>query len=493
MKKKYLLFLLFIILLFSVSLNAQLFTPVNKDLSRPVSFKGDTVPKKNWLQAGAITFGLNIGLWAHDRYIQKGDFSYISWHTIKENFKHGFIWDNDYMGTNMFLHPYNGSLYFIARRANGLNYWESGGLALAGSAMWELFMECEYPSTNDIIATPIGGMAIGEFLFRSSDLILDDRKTGFTRFGLEFASFIVAPTRGITRILNGEAWRKRPHSGKYFPTPDLKIEVSAGLRVLELKKPILDTGVGGVANIQVEYGDRFEGDSHTPYDYITFKLNLNAHSSQPFLGQLNIMGRLYSTELMNNTKDFLSLGMYQYYDYYDSDTISAVSSDVPYRFSTPASFGLGLIHKSNRPGNWGFNSFFHFNGILLGASLSDHYVLNDRDYNLGSGFGWKLGGALSYKDIFSVSLMNETFRLFTWKGYPENINWETVDERTLNAQGDTSQSTTHSFCLRFDLKVRKNLYLTSMSYAYTRNTNYRYFPDVFSQSFETRLLMTYVF
>lgn len=28
--------------------------------------------------------------------------------------------------------------------------------------MWELFMECEYPSTNDIIATPIGGAALGE-------------------------------------------------------------------------------------------------------------------------------------------------------------------------------------------------------------------------------------------------------------------------------------------------------------------------------------------
>ena len=63
-----------------------------------------------WRAAGEV-FGFNIGLWAFDRYIQKGDFAYISWNSIRENFKHGFKWDNDKLGTNMFLHPYNGSLY----------------------------------------------------------------------------------------------------------------------------------------------------------------------------------------------------------------------------------------------------------------------------------------------------------------------------------------------------------------------------------------------
>lgn len=43
-------------------------------------------------------------------------------------------------------------------------------------------MECEYPSTNDIIATPIGGTAIGEVFFRASDAIIDDRDTGASRF-----------------------------------------------------------------------------------------------------------------------------------------------------------------------------------------------------------------------------------------------------------------------------------------------------------------------
>ncbi|MCC8197124.1 MAG: DUF3943 domain-containing protein [Tannerellaceae bacterium] len=117
---------------------------------------------KKGFQAGTTVFGINMDVWIFDRFIQKGDFAYINGHIIKENFRHGFIWDNDRMGTNMFLHPYHGSLYYNTARSNGYNYWQSGLFSLAGSTMWELFMECEYPSTNDIIATPLGGIALGE-------------------------------------------------------------------------------------------------------------------------------------------------------------------------------------------------------------------------------------------------------------------------------------------------------------------------------------------
>ena len=449
--------------------------------------------KKSWLKAGSIAFGINMGVWAFDRYIQRGDFAYISMNTVKENFRHGFIWDNDYMGTNMFAHPYHGSLYFNAGRANGLNYWESGAVALGGSAMWELFMECEYPSTNDIIATPIGGMALGEVFYRTSDLILDDRRTGSSRFGHELAAFVIAPTRGLTRIINGDAWRKRATSGKQFGVPDVSVEVSMGVRALELKEPIIDKGLGFATNINVEYGDRYEGDTDKPYDYFTFKANINGQGSQPLLSQLNIVGRLYSTELINNSKDFLSLGIYQHYDYYDSDTISDVSSRVPYKFCTPASFGVGLIHKSKRFSNWELSSFSHFNGIILGGALSDHYVVSDRNYNLASGFSWKTGISISYRDVFSASLEDEGYRMFTWKGYPKDINWETINEKTLDAQGDHSQAILHAISLRLDLKLKNRFYLTAIGYNYTRDTNYKYFEDVYSNTTEGRLMLTYKF
>ena len=110
--------------------------------------------KRHFWRAGAEVFGMNMGLWAFDRYALQGHYAYISWNTIKENFKHGFEWDDDHLNTNMFAHPYNGSLFYNAGRSNGFNFWQSELFAIGGSAMWELFMECEYPVAGPRRASP---------------------------------------------------------------------------------------------------------------------------------------------------------------------------------------------------------------------------------------------------------------------------------------------------------------------------------------------------
>lgn len=449
--------------------------------------------KKKWLNAGTQVFGVNMGVWAFDRYIQKAEFARISGNTIKENFKKGFLWDNDQMGTNMFLHPYHGSIYYNSARSNGLNYWESGAYAAGGSLMWELFMENEYPSTNDVIATPIGGMVLGEVFYRASDMILDDRKTGRNRVGREIAAGLVNPGRALTRVINGDAWRKRPTSGRQFGIPDISIEISAGLRFLEFKEPVIDKGIGAALDINIEYGDRYNDGGEKPYDYFTLKTNFSIQASQPFLSQLNIVGRLWVTDLIDNKNDFLNIGFYQHYDYYDSDTISDVSNRIPYKFCTPASFGVGIMHKSKRLKKWGFNSYAHLNAIILGGALSDYYKVYNRDYNLASGFSYKLGMALTYRNFIGISANYEAYKMFTWKGYPKDATMEEIDRRTGNYQGDHSQAMLHAVSLRADLKIRKQMYLTGIFYAYSRDTNYKFYKDVYSETNEGRLMLTYKF
>lgn len=449
--------------------------------------------KKNRRGAATQVFSINMGLWAFNRYVAKRDYAYINMKTIKKNLTHGWVWDNDDMGNNMFLHPYHGSLYFNSARARGFNYWESGLFSLGGSTMWELFMENEYPSFNDIIATPVGGLALGETLFRTSDLVLDDRRVGANRFGRELAGFLISPMRGLTRIINGDAWRVRPTTGKQFGVPDVAVEIATGVRALELKGEILDKGVGAAIDINIEYGDRFAGENEKPYDYFIFKSNLSVHGSQPLLSQLNITGRLYVTDLTDTKKDFLSLGFYQHFDYYDSDTISDVSKKIPYKFCTPASFGVGLIYKSNRTKNFSFNVYAHANLVLMGASLSDYYMVDMRNYNLASGFSFQSGFNWAYKDKFSISGTYESYRMFTWKGYPQDIDWENIDVHEFDYQGDKSQAILHAISLRADLKVSKHLYLSGIYYNYIRDTNYKYFDDVFSKTSEGRLMLTYKF
>ncbi|SHF35243.1 protein of unknown function [Dysgonomonas macrotermitis] len=486
--------ILFLILL-STNTHAQFIMRHKTTRSQPVDsldLQYYAREKKVWTAATQV-FGLNMSVWAFDRYVQQADFAKISMHSIRENLKEGFYWDNDRLGTNMFLHPYHGNLYFNSARSRGFNYWESGAFALGGSAMWELFMENEFPSTNDIIATPIGGMAIGEVFHRGSDMILDDRKRGGERIRREVLAGIVNPMRALTRVINGDAWRVRQTSGRQFGIPDVSIEVSAGIRIIEVQDEIFDKGAGLGTTFSIEYGDRYDGENIKPFDYFTIRGSLNVQASQPLLGQLNIIGRLWAAELLDTKKDYFNIGIYQHFDYYDSDTISNVSNEIPYKMATPAAFGVGLIHKSKRFKDWDFNSYLHINGILLGASLSDHYRVSERNYNLASGFGWKTGVNISYKDKVGVAWIYEGYRLFTWKGYPEGTDLATVDYDNLDAQGDNSNATFNTTSLKIDLKLKDQWYLTAVGTYFRRSTHYRYFDDVYSKSGEGKLMLTYKF
>lgn len=449
--------------------------------------------KPRFWQATAMVAGSNIALWGYDRFIQRGDYAYISLHSIKENFKHGFIWDNDHMGTNMFLHPYNGSLFFNAARSNGFNYWKSGLFALGGSAMWELFMEREYPSTNDIIATPIGGMAIGEVCYRMSDIVLDDRATGSERGLREAAAFVISPMRGLTRIINGDAWRHRSTTGRQFGIPPIGVEISSGFRILSFKNRHAGTSKSGFTmELNMEYGDRFEGTSRQPYDYFTFRSVLNIINTQPVLSQLNIKGRLLSRELLETRDQFLSVGMYQHFDFYDSDTISEHVGKCPYKLGVPASAGVGVMFRDIERRGWVFDAYAHANGVFLGAILSDHYQVDERNYNLASGFSLKGGAHLVFDhDRFSASISHEYYRLFTWKGYKRGTNLRTVDYHTLNVQGDKSSAAFGVTELRVDLKLWRKLYISLGISHYYRSTRYRDFPDVKSSAISESVILTY--
>lgn len=164
------------------------------------------VEKNYWLPAVEVV-GLNFGVWGYHRYLSGENWSNISWETIKNNFKYGFVWDADGYLINQFWHPYHGSNYYNAARSNGLEFWESAPYAFFGSLTWEYFFENERPSYNDIVNTPVTGIILGEISFRVSDLIIDESATGFERFLREFSSTIIDPMKGFNRLIRGDMWK----------------------------------------------------------------------------------------------------------------------------------------------------------------------------------------------------------------------------------------------------------------------------------------------
>lgn len=436
--------------------------------------------RKHFWRAAAETVGFNLGLWAFDRTVLKGHYSYISLNTIKENFRHGFEWDNDHLKTNMFDHPYTGGLYYNAARSNGYNFWQSELFAIGGSAMWELFMECEYPSTNDIIATPVGGAVLGEVEYRLSDLILDNRTWGPERVGRELAAFIVDPMRGVNRLISGRAWSRRATSGRHFGIPSLKIDISAGIRRLTMLDNYHVSKSGAAAEIDLEYGERYGVSAKKPYDYFTGHAELQSIPTQPFLSRVEIIGRLLSADLVEKPTINLNIGLYQHFDFFDSDTISASPDNqwqpcnIPYKLGSPASVGGGLMLGCRPLPQLSLDAYLHLNAVVLAGMLTDYYRDYNRNYNWGSGFSIKAGAQFNFlSDRILLRVADEYFRVYTWNGSDSNANWTNIpDGRPVNIQGDASRSWFNHVDLSVDYRMLSRLYITLGVDFYKRNTFY---------------------
>ena len=316
--------------------------------------------KKRYWQALAEVTAINVGVQLFDRYALSSDFAQTTLNSLKHNFTDGMVWDNDFFVTNMFAHPYHGNLYFNAARTNGLSFWESAPYSLLGSAMWEFLGETEPPAINDIIATTCGGIALGEMTHRLSRTILDDRDMGWSRFWREAAAAIVNPIQGIHRIVSGDAWRVKNKHYRYHNFHEIPVDVafSLGWRYLADDGALFRGVHAPYLNFYLLYGTAVDGESHTkPYDFFDLDATFSIGGGQKMVNNISIVGRLWSTpivEIPAKIKDGHSMaaefGIYQHFNYYDSNPIEDGSELVPYRISEAAGFGPGFILSMDQTG-----------------------------------------------------------------------------------------------------------------------------------------------
>ena len=114
----------------------------------------------------------------------------------------GIGWQLDVNGlnTNFVGHPFGGSMYYTMARSNGLNVAESTAFAIGGSLLWELFGEVrEYVSINDMIVTPLAGLAIAEPIFQLGAFF--DRSS--PRLHNRILGAVFAPIKSLNDWLDG--------------------------------------------------------------------------------------------------------------------------------------------------------------------------------------------------------------------------------------------------------------------------------------------------
>ena len=453
--------------------------------------------KHPWWALAEVT-GINVGVQLFDRYVTREDFAQTTLRTIRQNFERGMVWDNDYFHMNMFMHPYHGNLYFNAARTNGLTYWESAPYALFGSAMWEFFGEADPPAINDIFATTCGGMAIGEMTHRLSRTVLDDRARGFRRFLREAAAAIINPIQGLHRIISGDAWRVKSSHYRYHDFRQIPIDasVSIGWRYLADDGALFRGVHAPFVNLTLTYGTSVDGESHkTPYDFFDIETSIAFGGGQPLVNTLSIVGRLWSTPILDKKDMAGEFGIYQHYNYYNSKPVEDGSELTPYRLSEVAAFGPGFIVSLPKMGALSkMEQRIFVSGILLGGTKSDYFNVIERDYNMGSGFSVKSKTQLDFGRTARFVLNTKFFRLYTWKGYKkedlDNGFANIPDLRYLNVQGDRSHASLFVINPLMEMHLAKQWSITLSGAFYLRSTHYDYYDNVKAKTFETMVGVT---
>lgn len=448
----------------------------------------DTVYRRSALKTSLGLVSLYTGIWAYDKAIKK-PFADISIATIKHNFKTGFLWDNDGFQTNMLDHPLQGNFNFNIARYNGYNHWQSYIYNFGGSLFWEMLLENEPPSINDQISTVVGGQAIGEVCYRISDCIMTPYKRSFKRVSSELANTLFVPTETIRRVINGNIWKvDYPKYSEISEKPEVDFVLGIGYSKFIEKSKINNYSGRMTLNFNTYYNDPFTIKIKKPFDYFNLKLVINLNSEQPIVNKMNIDGAIWTKRKNLNRENKLSYGIFQHYDYFNSDSTEYASHQIPYKISAPASYGLGLMHKYISKELSSVNEI-HANAILIGAGVTDHYNLNKRNYNFGPGYSYKIRSTTIYKYLVKIYAELMSFRIFTPKGTtPETI---VNDDNFYTFQGDIGNSTFNilNAGIEFNL-IRRFVLHFELMHSFRKNI-YKYYPEIHQADDEINIALFY--
>lgn len=448
------------------------------------------VPQQPY-KAAVWLVATNIGVWSFDRFVLNAPYSRVNFKTIQQNLKTGLVWDNDMFATNLYAHPYHGGVYFNAARSYGLNFCESIPFAASGSLMWEYLLENEPPAVNDLFSTIIGGASLGEMTFRISDLLVDDRTTGFSRFKREALLTLISPVRELNRWISGDAWKHRSTRGNVIPSEPINIYISLGYRIL-LDELLKNNPVNKATcyDLSLFYGDAYSIENEKPYDYFTLQIGGMVATNQPIINHINAMGKLYSMYYsIKKLNSELVWGVFQHFNYYQAYTKIDNVKFNSYQIAESASIGAGVLFKTQLTDYFSISTALHLNAILMGGSQTDHYKFDKRNYNMGSGFSSKLNFEFLFGNKASVSIHSDYYSIYSWIGLNTNSS-EMIDS---NVQGDKGNAKFSITSLNLNYPIGKHIQVQAEYDFYYRRSVYDFYPSVNQSISEFKMGIGYVF
>ena len=358
-------------------------------------------------KALAQALGIDLGLWAVDNYVLQFSWAKISMNSLRNNIKNGWVLDDDEFNVNQFGHPFQGAMVYDAARAQGLSFWQSVPYTIFSSFVWEMALETESPSINDMITTPLSGITFGEISHRMSLLALGSNPT----LRNEIFAFLINPSLGMNRLFN------RKSKNSILSTIDKKynagISFGGGGYLWESHELLFPKQF---IRFHVFYGDPFDSKSLTkPFDYFSFVGILN-------LGVKNYVGEIYSSGILKTFKvvnrgSYSRLsGIFKNYDFMNHDDFKVSSSSI----------GAGLIQNFGLIQGLPLYNEIMVSGIILGSAgdTSDDGI--GRDYYYGPGISGKLAFILTKQNIGKLYLRLKRYFIYNLEDLRisqyENVN-----------------------------------------------------------------------
>jgi hypothetical protein len=329
--------------------------------------------------------------WGINHFARDAEWADISLDTWENSLENPWQWDDNQFLNNQFSHPYHGAMYFNSARANGYSFWGSFAWPFAGSMMWELFGEAWAPSPNDFLNTSLGGISLGESLWRLSSLTLDNTATGSERMWREIGAAALNPVRGFTRLVRGEVNDVGPNPDEYRPSR-IQAMLDVGYR------RISTDGEAGLSEgsaddqwnigIGLAYGDLLTDVRGSPFSFFQIEAELAGPSETRKLTRLSSRGSLAAWPLDHAKRHQFAVMMS--YNYFDNPAFTFGGQ------SGHAGI-LSLWGDRERRKFW-VQTEALLTGIAIGATRSDYYhTIEGRNYDYGTG----LGGVINARAVFS--------------------------------------------------------------------------------------------
>jgi hypothetical protein len=326
-----------------------------------------------WPAIGEVGMLLVIP-WYFNRHVADDSTAVLSFDSWKRNVVEGMEWDRDAFKTNMWAHPFHGSLYFNSARGNGYNFWQSAAFSWGGSFLWESFGENNRPAINDWMSTALGGIGLGETTHRFSLMVWDNEATGFGRTLRELGGLLINPMGSFNRLVRGEWTKVGPNPEGRWPKSQ-QGSLRLGYRHIG-EGGRSDASNGAFFSFDYLYGDPFK-DYAKPFDTFEFTGQLYGDNEVQRLGLVHLSATLYGTELKRTEKADHVFHFAQHFDYVNIATLETGGSSLSATF----------LSRWELSPSWNLITRIEPSALLIWGVNSEFSDFTQRDYDFGSGAG----------------------------------------------------------------------------------------------------------